>query len=641
MAISRIKKIRIISYQEEKDRLVDYLQDKGIIQIISTKEFPFLENLSVSTLDLKENLENIKEALEFLKSFSEDLERVFLTEEEFKSLIKEFDYNGFLKRLSQIRKEIEDLNSLKVKLNQDYENLILWKNLDLPLEYLLPTLCTETILGFLPKKKYQNFINQIYPLKIYFKEINQDKTKKYILITYLIEDQQNLFSIFKKFGFNIITLPYKKGRICDILKNIQRELKDIDEKFLFLKESLKKLALNRPKLMAIYDYLLNIKNKLDIQENFKMTKSSILIEGWIKTKDIESLKRDLNLNFKETEIFISEPSAKEKVPVALENKELFRPFEVVTNLYGKPLYGWIDPTPYLAIFFVISLAFCLTDAGYGILLAVGSYFILRKFKLRENTKRFLKLFLICGLFTIVTGALVGSWFGNLLDKNLFIKTIKDKIMLFDPLKNPLNFLILSLGFGFLQILFGLFLRFFKELKNKLYFPAFFREFPSVLLQISLLILVFGFFKIFPKSIFPFAGFIFLLSSLLIIFYQFKTQKEFILKIFWSIYSLYGIIAGNFLADTLSFCRIFALGLTTSLLATAINEIYLFLPPVLRLVLIPGFILAHLLNLGINLLGSYVHTSRLQYLEFFTKFFESQEEAFKPFKKEFSFIQIER
>lgn len=131
----------------------------------------------------------------------------------------------------------------------------------------------------------------------------------------------------------------------------------------------------------------------------------------------------------------------------------------------------------------------------------------------------------------------------------------------------------------------------------------------------------------------------MLGSLLIIIYQCKTQRELALKIFWSIYGLYGIIVGNFLADTLSFCRIFALGLTTSLLATAINEIYFILPQILRLVLIPGFVLTHLLNLGINLLGAYVHTSRLQYLEFFTKFFESQEEPFRPFKREFEFVQL--
>jgi V/A-type H+-transporting ATPase subunit I len=237
--------------------------------------------------------------------------------------------------------------------------------------------------------------------------------------------------------------------------------------------------------------------------------------------------------------------------------------------------------------------------------------------------------------------MTGAWFGNLLDKNLFIKSIKDRIMLFDPLKQPLNFLFLSLALGFSQITFGIFLRFFKELKNNLYFQAFFLQLPSILLQISLLILAFIFLKIFPKRILPIAGFVFILSSLLIILYQFKSQKEFVLKVFWSIYSLYGIIAGNFLADTLSFCRIFALGLTTSLLATAINEIYFILPGILKTILIPAFILAHILNLGINLLGAYVHTSRLQYLEFFTKFFESQEEAFKPFKREFNFIQIEK
>jgi len=641
MAISKIKKIRIISLRENKDRLVEYLQDKGLIQVISTKEFSDLKTISIPTLDLKEDLENIKETLEFLKKFSQDKEKLFLTEGEFKRLIKEFDYLGLLKRLNQIRREIEDLNSQKVKLNQDYKNLIFWENLNLPLEYLSPTIYTETHLGYLQKGRFPTLLKEIGLLKNYLEIICEDRQNIYILITYLIEDKEKIFSLFKKYNFNIVNLTFKKGRICDILKNLQEEINGIEQRIASLKESLIELAEKRYKLMAIYDYLFNLKQSLDIQANFKGTDSSFFIEGWIRDRDIEYLKRDLGLNFEEIEIFVSEPLSTEKVPVDLVNKRPVRPFEVITDLYGKPLYGWIDPTPYLAIFFVLSLALCLTDAGYGILLAVGSYFALKKIRLSENTKKFLRLFLICGLFTILTGAATGSWFGNLLDKNVFIKTIRDKMMLFDPLKKSLNFLFLSLGLGFFQILFGLFLRFFKELKSRLYFQAIFRELPSILIQISLLLLFFIFFKILPSKIILLPAISFMLGFLLTIFYQFKTQEEFILKIFWGIYGLYGIVAGNFLADTLSFCRIFALGLTTSLLATAINEIYFVLPQILRTILIPGFILAHILNLGINLLGAYVHTSRLQYLEFFTKFFEPQEESFKPFKREFSFVQLEK
>lgn len=642
MAISKIKKIRIIFYQEDKDRLVKFLQNKGLIQIISTKEFLDLERISISTPDLKENLENIKEALDFLKDFTkEHPERIYLTEEEFKILIERFDYSGFLKELNRISKQIEDLNSQKTKLIEDFKRLILWKDLDLDLEYLSPTLYTESLLGFLSKRKSSSFLKEIDLLKNYLEVISEDKLNKYILIIYLFEDKEKFFSISKKFNFSVIDLPYKKGRISDILRYIQEEIESIDKKISSLEESLKELAHHRFKLMAVYDYLLNIKGSLDIQGNFKRTTTTFLIEGWVRDRDIEYLKKDLVLNFRQTAIFVSDPDPKEKVPVALENKRPFKPFEVVTNLYGRPLYGWIDPTPYLAIFFVLSLSFCLTDAGYGILLTIGSYLVLKKFRLGETAKKFLWLFLICGLFTIITGAITGSWFGNLLDKNLFLRTIKYKIMLFDPLKKPLNFLFLSLGFGFLQIIFGLSLRFFKEIKNKLYFSAIFKELPSILIQISLLFLVLIFFKILPLKILLFPTMIFIFGSLLIIFYQFKIQREFTLKLFWSIYGLYGIVAGNFLADTLSFCRIFALGLTTSLLATAINEIYFIFPGILRLILIPGFILAHILNLGINLLGAYVHTSRLQYLEFFTKFFEAQEEPFKPFGREFKFVQLEK
>ncbi len=641
MAISKIKKIKIISSQENKDKLVDFFQDRGLIQVTSTEEFPTLQTISVSTSDLREKLENIREILEFSRKLKKDLGKVSLTEEEFKDLVKEFNYSEFLKKVREIKIQIGDLNSLKIKLEENYRYLSVWKNLDLSLEYLLPTLYTESLLGLIPRKKFPKFLKEINTLKNYWKKINEDRKNIYILIVYLVSDKEELFSLLKRFNFDFVGLPYKKGKICDILRSIEEEIRGLDEKLISLEESLDELAGEIPKLMAVYDYLLNVKKSLDIQGNFRKTTSSVLIEGWIRERDIAYLKRDLELNFKETAVFVSEPLSKEKVPVALENRRPFRPFEVVTNLYGAPLYGWIDPTPFLAIFFVLSFALCLGDAGYGILLATISYFALKKFRLGKTTKKLFQLFLICGLSTVITGAITGAWFGNLLDRNLFLKSIKDRILLFDPLRQPLNFLFLALGLGFFQVLFGIFLRFSKELKNRMYFEAFFKELPSILIQVSLLFLLFALFKILPSKILIFSFVTLSLSFFLFIFYQFKAQKEFIFKIFWSVYGIYGIIAGNFLADILSFCRIFALGLTTSLLATAINEVYFILPVLFRTILIPAFILVHLLNLGINLLGVYVHTSRLQYLEFFTKFFESQEEIFKPFRREFEFVQLEK
>jgi len=637
MAIAKIKKLKILYFLEDKNRLIDFLQEMGLIQVILTKEFPDLENFSISTLPLNEDLEKIKLALEFLGKSSEE-NYVSLTQEEFLHLVKEFNYQDFLKELERIKIQIQSLKAEKLKLIEDFKNLLFWEELDLDLEDLNATFSCRNVLGFIPKKKFSSFLKEISFYHVHVEVIKEDKFNKYLFITYLTEEEK-INEIFKKFNFNRFNLVYKKGKVKEILKSLQEKIKNIDQELSILEEKIKELAKDRFKLMAICDYLVNLKNKQEIQKNFKRTKSTFLIEAWIKENDIKYLQKELALNFPLATLFIEEPSPTEKIPSVLENKKLFRPFEVVTNLYGSPLYGWIDPTPYLAIFFTFILALCLTDAGYGLVLALVSYLVLKKKYLSKTAKMFFQLFFVCGLFTIFTGALVGSWFGNLLDKHLFLKALKDKIVLFDPLKSPLNFLFLSLGVGFLEVVFGLFLRFFKEIKNRLYFRALFCEGATILLQVSLLILLLIFFKFLPSSILPLGSLAFILGCLLIIIYQLKVQKDLALKLFWSVYGLYSIIAGNFLADTLSFCRIFALGLTTSLLATAINEIYFILPVLFRIIFIPGFILAHFLNLGINLLGAYVHTSRLQYLEFFTKFFEGQEEIFRPFKKEFNFVRL--
>jgi V/A-type H+-transporting ATPase subunit I len=386
-----------------------------------------------------------------------------------------------------------------------------------------------------------------------------------------------------------------------------------------------------------------------VEKNLTATQYTFILEGWIRKIDSLKLKHSLEKKFP-VAVYLSMPQAKEDIPVVLENKPILRPFEIVTQLYGLPPYRGIDPTGFLSLFFVLSFALCLTDAGYGLILSLACLFILKKIKLSDNAKRFFQLFFLSGIFTVIVGALAGGWFGNLLDKlPPYLVKIKNNLMLFDPLKESLKFLVLVLVLGYIQITFGIFLKIISLIKEKDFFGLFFNQIPTFLIQIVLFLLVLVSLKILPKQIINLMILFFVLAVILIIFYHFSAQKNFALKIFWSLYGIYSIITGNFLADTLSFSRLFALGLTTGLLATAINEIIFIIMNILSSLkisfLIAGFfaiilfVLGHLLNLAINLLGAYVHTSRLQYLEYFSKFFETGGRPFRPFRKEFVFTEL--
>jgi len=117
----------------------------------------------------------------------------------------------------------------------------------------------------------------------------------------------------------------------------------------------------------------------------------------------------------------------------------------------------------------------------------------------------------------------------------------------------------------------------------------------------------------------------------------------IMRLFWALNGGYSVIASNLLGDILSYSRLFGLGLTSAVLGFVVNEIVFMSTGIPFVGYVLGFlifIVGHSGNLAISLLGGYVHTSRLQYLEFFTKFFESGGRSFSPLKeiREYTYIE---
>jgi V/A-type H+-transporting ATPase subunit I len=342
---------------------------------------------------------------------------------------------------------------------------------------------------------------------------------------------------------------------------------------------------------------------------------------------------------------------------------LIQPFEFITEIYGMPKYNELDPTPFLAPFFFIYFGLCVSDAGYGIILVLFSLFVLKKFRLGPQGVKFFRLFLFCGISTIIIGAAMGSWFGNLFDliaENnkafLPLKTFKDALVVLDPAKEPTKLLGLALSFGVIQVWFGNIVAAIGNLKNKRY--------PDILFdQVSMLTFLFGltglgliFLKLLPDTrlnLFKAAA---LLGAVALILTQGRSEKGPGAKLFYGVYNLYNSLSG-YLSDILSYSRLWALGLVTGVMAMTINLISMQFSAILTAavpvinkisslkaivgacVLIIIFILGHLASFLMNLLGAFVHPVRLQFVEFFSKFFKPGGSTFRPFKVKTKYINI--
>lgn len=670
MSIARINKIEIIGLREEKEAFLHLLQQLGAIQMTAVLEPDF--SPAQPMVSDAETLE-IMEAVSFLSSFQEKPNmfkgmvalKPIIYEEQLKGIIESFNYRQLLKELMELRNHLKNLDYHKERLRQELWLLTPWQKLRIPLDQLHSTQSCGILLGVIRSSDLTTLLDDFQKEKIsaFHQIIHQDKVNTYLAIFHLQEEFESAETILKNHHFNFTTLSRHKCTARERLLEINGEIMVLDDEIEDTKRKISILAKEQFKLMVVYDYLSNIQKRYGADKGLSHQQFTFGLKGWIKNRDIKTLEMAVLDKFKDLAIFISEPNPDEEVPVDLENPRLIQPFEFITKIYGFPKYCELDPTPFLAPFFFLYFGFCVSDVGYGFILAGISWFILKKFKMGQQGLKFFRLFLFCGISTILIGALTGSWFGNLFDllaesNKIFIplKGFKDSLIVLDPMKEPTKLLGIALSLGIIQVWFGNIVAAIGNIKNKRYLDVVFD-------QLTMLVFLFGLTGlglIFLRLLTPYRSNLFKSASLLgavgLILTQGRSEKGLGSKLFYGIYNLYNAISG-YLSDILSYSRLWALGLVTGVMATTINLISIqfsqifisvipfvnkagFIKAVLSsLILIFIFVAGHLVSFLMSLLGAFVHPVRLQFVEFFSKFFKTSGNALKPFKVETKYINI--
>ncbi len=732
MGIARVKKVALITHQVEKDELLKSLQQAGILHISKIKETKEEDST------LKNKLLKLQRIIEFLKPYIEKKKGLSgflkgkkeISLSEFLNLPREFNFEEISEKINSFTERLKQLDSEEKNLQQEYEILFPWKFINYPPAELYKM--KKSVPVFLKAEfPSKTFISEEIPVVVV--EEKEDQGKFYILL--LVEKEY--FDIFLK---DLKNLPCEVIDLSKILIPIPERVKEIEERLTRIKEQrknietkIKHLTSYFEKLEILMDFYENDLQLKKIERSIISTKTSYYIEGWIKVKDEKKLQ-DIISRFPYTTYTEIAPKEDEKPPVALENKKIFKPFELLLELYGTPLPNELDPTPFLAPFFSIFFGICLTDAGYGIFLIFFILLAILKFKIKN---RFLNILFAGGIFTVIAGALTGGWFGDLFDKiGLgFLVEFKKTFMLFDPFKNPMPFLLIALGFGYLQLLWGIGLEVYDSLRHRNYGCAFFENLPWIVFLVSILSIFFlkeksiawslillslsvitalsyrpektsfieGFvFWFFFFSLFLLLGvrfklvktvpylyikyifflswiflfvhslaktiknklksgyiwmvictvfvalyclrispkFSFILAVVSVLLFGVSTSKGWGGRIAWGLYNVYG--ATGFLGIILSYIRLMALGMVTGGIAMAINTMAWMVIniPVLGIILaLIILMIGHIYNIGINTLGGVVHSLRLQYVEFFPRFFTGGGERFSPFSLRTKTVKI--
>lgn len=662
-------KINIIAEKNAKNAILNLLQEKSVMEISELKEQDRTEKKHLAETETPTYfLNRLKTAINLLlpcqkkKSIKETMETAFnpgvpFSKKEIEEVILNFDREKTVDRLLEIQKEINLRASIIAESKNNLKSLVGWENINFAPKEIETLKNFKMLLGsvpgsvFLNKKSEENkFLKNLgektknnFALEI----ISATPKETKIAITFPKEYEKKTREILTAANFKEASILYPEMKPSDAIKNLENTMEDSEKTLSMLNKELKKIARkNLKNLYLSYDYLFWEIEKQTNGEKISTSRYLFSLDGWMEGKNIPFIETEISRITKNFIITRLKISAKEQQPVILRNS-LFEPYEAVTNIYGLPLPNEPDPTPFLAPFFTIFFAFALTDAGYGIVLLALCWLMIKFLKIPKEKQKLFKVLILGSIATIIMGALFGGWFGvvpkDLPDSFGALKNFLVKIQVIDPVANPMAVMFLAFIMGIIQIWFGILVSVWWHFKKGDWKKALMDYAVWDFLLAAIIFWLAADKLALLPSMAIIAKYILFAALGAIIITQGRARKNIILKFGVGVISLYGLV--NYLGDVLSYSRLLALGLATGIIAMVINLVAMIFKDmapfgwmgwiVAGMVLVGG----HLFNIVINVLGAFIHSGRLQYVEFFPKFMEGGGRRFKPFSRKNNYIRV--
>jgi V/A-type H+-transporting ATPase subunit I len=649
MSIAKMNKFTLIFFESQKELLMEKLQSFQGVQFINLQDDALLEKhevlqaLKKDDMDTKyssyeDNISKIKFCLEIIEQYAPEKsglsslleDKKALSFQEVKEKVEINDWEGIYTYLKEKESALNELINEKTKLEAEVENLSNWMDFDAPFDKLNNLKMTDTYLGTISKQYEKEFIDS-FDTEVksgYYEIIKEDNDDSYMFLLVHKDEVSEVNEIFKKYGFSNLTFN-NSNTPREFINECKNKSAEITDAINAVKEEIRGYEKSRENLKLAFEYYNSLILRAKASNNFMKTEKVITLCGWnllennheLEKSIKDSLGEDYYLEFAE----VSEEEI-EDVPIKLDNTGFAGAFENVVEMYSLPLYNEVDPTPILSVFYFIFYGMMLSDAGYGLIMVALSSFLIYKTKDEQKKKNY-KLFFYAGISTVIWGAIYGGWFGDLLPKYFGINVP----VILDSSKDITTIFILSLAFGVIHIFVGLGIKGYMLIKTKLYKDFVYDVITWYATLIGAILMLVGAFGSLGTILFA-AGLVGLLLT------QGRSAPTLGGKIGWGIYGVYGIT--GYLGDIISYSRLLALGLATGFIANALNLIINLVPSPLKYVLAPFlFVGFHTFNLLINALGSYVHAARLQYLEFFSKFYSGGGKKFTPFKHSDKYINI--
>ena len=657
MAILPMKRIHIYALLKDQRSILSKLQQLGSVHIENLSEDEFF--VKKSTIDdlvkTEREMAMVDEAIEVLDSYDPEKTSLFdslkgrqeLTLAEYEVLAKkQREFKETAERIINLNRHIAESIAEMQRIQVQIDALAPWSKLDVPLQFQ-GTRFSTAFIGTLPGEysleqlltETSNLISDVET--IHAEIINKSKDQTCVFILCHKTDASAVDTALRTIGFARPPVSSSSLSPAEQSAELENRLKALEKEVEESKAEIAGYSNDRNSLKFLYDWLALEYERLKTEAYLVESRRVLIISGFVPEREVNRVVKELKDNFI-VHLEVEDPGPEEHVPVLLENNKFAEPMEGVLASFSYPGKGEIDPSAIMSFFYYILFGLMLSDAAYGLIMAVGCGICLWRFPKMENSMRkTLRMFFFCGLSTVFWGALFGSWFGDavtVISTTFFNKPFSIKPIWFEPMKDPMRMLVFSMVVGIIHLFAGLAANIIQNVKAKKYLDAFYDAVLWYLLVGGLLVFALSSQRfveilkldfIIPASVGKAASIVAAAAAVGIVLTAGRESRNWFKRIAKGLYGLYNL--SGYLSDILSYSRLLALGLATGVIATVINQMGAMGGRTIggAILFIIVFLVGHSVNIGINLLGAYVHTNRLSFVEFFGKFYEGGGSEFTP------------
>jgi V/A-type H+-transporting ATPase subunit I len=644
MAVSRMLKIQLIVHAAVKDEVTAFLREAGVVEVTDVSLEGFRGEIDEEEAGRFARLaDKADSAIRFLDpyvkklSFAERLRSgpLRVSPADVEKTLSEVDVEKVAARCAEFEssmRKCRDELAWSMDLARELEP---WRSIASPLETLSTARYGLQFWTF-PEKVFDAALAQAHEAHPFIQHVVvvREGAKVYAGVIAPRAEAESVAELLKQAGAVRNAFEGLSGTPADIIEKQKSSWAALEAKITRIEGEARELSRVRPELLVLSDHFRERHALLEVERHFHRTERTFVLEGWMQAIDKRRIEKELAKRWSECDLVTRPPREGEDPPIQLENRRAVQPFEFIMTLYGRPLYGEVDPTPLFAPFFILCFSICMSDAGYGLTLAALCALFLYKFRIQGGMRQLFTVLFVGSLLTLFVGVATGGYFG--LDAKVLPPSLT-KLILINPLEEPMKMLNIAFLIGFVHILFGIGVRMVVSFRAHLWTDAVFDDLCWIVFLIALGPLGYSFVLggAVPAPILFWCGRAALVLTAVLFIAGARKEKNKLVGGFKSLLKFYSIT--GYFSDVLSYARLLALGLASAAIAVAINGIA---GMVKGLPFYTGYvaavvvlILGHAFNLAVNVLGAFVHSARLQYLEFFNKFFTGGGREFRPFRSE--------